>query len=296
MTLPLDGPITMGDLQQEFITPLRTPLTDYVRGGLHVPDAGGTEFPNGNIPTDPPLDLTNFYGASRNPNPVEVSAFVLDGEEGDVKVLSAGAEGLFVEPFNGVLPLQSEAQFALAARFKCGPTYSREYVGDIYASEKWDNCRLNADVMIGLTQVNPLFASKTTIMSNFVGLRVLYYTDNANSTDGIGEVIYTGGYDEWLQTSGYGAVRPTTGQFAEIRLSRGEYVYNYQGVDLANWIITLHDTNGAERYSIGANYSSNFPFNVGGWPVFINNFPNGGDVDITVDFARAFVGGYVPPW
>ena len=93
MTLQADGPISMRDVTNEFFAPARTPLTEFVRGGTFVPDVG-TGFPNEDVPTIPPIALTDLYSATRNPNPVQLEDGVLVQPE--VEVISTSREGIFV--------------------------------------------------------------------------------------------------------------------------------------------------------------------------------------------------------
>ena len=60
MTLPLERPLSIKDLETEFTAPPGTPLSEFLKGGTYVPD--NTE--NVNVPTALPLALTDFYGAA----------------------------------------------------------------------------------------------------------------------------------------------------------------------------------------------------------------------------------------
>jgi len=60
MTLPTSGTITLLEIATEFGGSAPYSLTNYYRGGSHVPNTST----NANIPTSGLISLTNFYGAS----------------------------------------------------------------------------------------------------------------------------------------------------------------------------------------------------------------------------------------
>lgn len=59
MTLQGSKPIALTDIEAEFGAPSGTPLSAFVRGGAWVPDSAA----NANVPTSPPIKLTDFLGA-----------------------------------------------------------------------------------------------------------------------------------------------------------------------------------------------------------------------------------------
>lgn len=61
MTLPVSGPISLTMIQDEFLAPRGTALRAFVRGGVYVPNTPT----NAAVPTVAPLQIRQFYGASR---------------------------------------------------------------------------------------------------------------------------------------------------------------------------------------------------------------------------------------
>jgi hypothetical protein len=61
MTLPVDGPISLWDIQQEFGGIVPTRLEEYYKGGPYVLL---TDYAP-NVPTSGPISVTDFYGAKR---------------------------------------------------------------------------------------------------------------------------------------------------------------------------------------------------------------------------------------
>ena len=61
MALPVTGPISLWDIQQEFGGPVPTRLENYYRGGQYVLP---TDYAP-NVPTSGPISITDFYGAKR---------------------------------------------------------------------------------------------------------------------------------------------------------------------------------------------------------------------------------------
>jgi len=62
MTLPLSGPISLGDIQAEFGGTDPIGLKEYYKGGAYVLY---TDYAP-NVPTSGPISLRNFYGAKKN--------------------------------------------------------------------------------------------------------------------------------------------------------------------------------------------------------------------------------------
>jgi len=62
MTLPLSGPISLGDIQAEFGGTDPIGLKEYYKGGAYVLT---TDYAP-NVPTSGPISLSNFYGAKKN--------------------------------------------------------------------------------------------------------------------------------------------------------------------------------------------------------------------------------------
>jgi len=59
MTLPTVPPIGMIEIQDEFLAPLGTPLSAFLRGGVWVPDSAA----NAGVPTALPIAMTDLLGA-----------------------------------------------------------------------------------------------------------------------------------------------------------------------------------------------------------------------------------------
>jgi hypothetical protein len=310
MILPADGAIGMIDVTQEFLAPVRTPLTEFVRGGEYVPDMG-TGFPNENVPTTPPIALTDMYDATRNPNPVQLEDGILVQPE--VEVISSSREGLFVAGYDGiVLPIPSDARFVVDVKFKCGPTFDPYDQGDVTSAGPnariYPDCLLNADVLIGLTGANPLFATDGNMMSQFGGMRVRFW-NSLSSFQGYGPGVVNplGESPVWLDTVGggdtsYNDVRPDPTSFTRLRLSRGEsLVFNgFTGTWNAMWNLKIYrddfTTLWREVTTVGTGGVAS-PYNASGYLIFANNNPTGdGDVDVSFEYLRGFVGGSVPPW
>ena len=62
MTLQIDKPIDLTEVETEFLAPLGTPLSDFVREGDYVP----TNTNNLDVPTELPLALAKFLGTSKD--------------------------------------------------------------------------------------------------------------------------------------------------------------------------------------------------------------------------------------
>jgi hypothetical protein len=60
MALPLTLPLKLSDIVSEFVAPVGTPFSEFVRGGTYVPDTSQ----NAGVPTVLPLAITDFFGAS----------------------------------------------------------------------------------------------------------------------------------------------------------------------------------------------------------------------------------------
>lgn len=299
MTLQASGPIKLSEVAIEFNAPFKVPMSELVRGGDYVPDAGGVGFANVNIPTAPPVALTDFYEGSGNPNPVEVSDVILPGDTGGAVMVSANElVGLGPAVYDGfTIPVPTDARFCIEARFKCGPTFRPHRSDSIIAgSAVYNDADLVADVKIGLT-IAPPTASFSNKLSGFFGARIRFWK-GSNPTYGVAQVQFPGLSSQWLEGPWFDDTRPSTSQYAHIRLSRGAD-WAGSGTRVAVWKVEIFDNefSGAAWDEVETPSSGSFPFNAAGNMVFMNNVPeDDGEVDITVDYVRGYAGGASPPW
>ena len=59
--LPSSGPLSLTDIQDEFLGSAPIGLSEYYRGGPYVPDSSSTAT----IPTSGTIAVSNFYGTRR---------------------------------------------------------------------------------------------------------------------------------------------------------------------------------------------------------------------------------------
>jgi hypothetical protein len=65
MTLPSSGPLSLGDIQQEFGGSPPTSISEYYKGGSYVQVYDNAP----NVPSSGPISISDFYGASSNDAP-----------------------------------------------------------------------------------------------------------------------------------------------------------------------------------------------------------------------------------
>lgn len=178
MTLQLVKPISMTDIEAEFLAPSGTPLSAFVRGGAFVPD----NATNIGVPTAKPIAMTDLLGAANAP-PSEV--FTMTAGEDSMGALTGFRDGNYgvMAPtdFRGDLIRRldfsisgSELLFEIADetnpqdRFSTmtivGPNWNETFessLADVFvvggAFVRWEYIRAHADFTIGQNYTIELF-------------------------------------------------------------------------------------------------------------------------------------------
>lgn len=305
MTLPASGvPLKLSEIADEFKAPFKVPMSELVRGGEYVPDCG-SGFANENIPEEPPVAITDYYEGSVNPNPVQLFDRVLTGKVGEAAGISAyDDEGLIVEGFSGVHgPVPPAAQYVIDLKFRCSPKKNFPSVGKLWTlSGEWLSCYLQADLWMGLCQVNPAKSSLNAVLASMSNAaRVRYYRSYSSRYDeGFVRIDWVGGAGRWIEEyPAYTWVYPTGSQRAHVRLSRGSDLRFDYGLWQLTPTIEIFRGNFStpwgdpeEAHEVLGAYN-----NAPGYLTVVNNIPtDDGEIDLDFDYIRGYIGSDTPPW
>lgn len=300
MTLQASGAIKLSEIADEFLAPLRVGLSEMVRGGEYVFDSG-TGYPNEDVPTAPPISMTSFYGAQRNPLLIKHTNEVILANGAEVLVMPLGAtdEGIYVYPHDNSGVILGEAKFKVDVTVKMMPGSYRERMTGItdgvYAQEdRWMGLK------IGLTKVNPKTSSNRAIYDNMVGTlaEIWYFYAGTSPDDGFRGFMYNYGFDEGRLDSNIigntdyaDNVRPSQSLNTRVVLTRDGVNPN----NTAKWTLQVYRRSGSvwktrETDGIDMQYP-----NSGGWLV-VSNIPwDTGNCDLDLEVIKAVSGGTVLP-
>jgi len=303
MPLPLVRPISIKDLEAEFLAPPGTPLSAFLKNGAYVPD----NIENVDVPVALPLAITDFYGAA---NIVPVLVLIPQDPANIVPIFYyiPGLPLVAQHPDSLPYPNTPEELFVVRFRVKCDPTHvdSPDQPAQL-PGYSWARQRMSlwvaphADYSLKGLQLDIFFTSATT---GYIRARIgIGFTST-------GSVSYQGqqgsSYQDQPNTVYGNFVIPDDENYIDIEVSRGatytrytsggssraapdwEVIFRTRENNTPIWKQIRLQTNGVQT-SAGA-------WGGGGALAIANNkYITGALCDLEISFIDAFVGDTVLP-
>ena len=303
MTLPLTLPLGIKDLEAEFLAPAATPFTDFLRDGPWVP----TNTDNAGIPTELPLAMTDFFGASRT---IPVVESIGPGVGTDINMVEING-GIYItgDHLNLVPTVETDEKFVIDVTLRInadhidgddeppqmsGYSWARQRARVILGPSKFgSNSATGVAVDFYFTSATTGYISIQTIDTGFAGR---YLTTSAGRWQDLGNTEY----GNFVIPNGDSAVR--------IRLTRGESVttrefsgtayyfldynlYIYQREEFTNLWRAME-----MRFTAPSNQFGGTEFNQGGTLSVGNNvYENNALATLKVERAEAAIGVFEIP-
>lgn len=294
MTLPTEDAISLTEIVNEYGVPFKTPLSEILRGSDYIYDSG-PDYPNGDIPTEPPVALTDFYGGERNPDTIQMFDRIVLGDDLRSQALIIGADpkvGMFVLPHDGSGIIVDGARFKVRIELDCVPGYIEIESPDGTFNTPWyyDHANRRMQLQLGLTAANPAFSSNRTIVDNMqASVDVTYY----ETGEGFGYIYVLGQVteaqvieDPRVGTHYVDEILPGNGAPTHIQLERG----SVPGGGFAKWELSFLDRDGVTIWKQSFSEREGWD-NSGGWLVLHNKTWSGdSNCDLDISYIQAVAG------
>lgn len=171
MTLPASPPITLQQIQDEFLAPRGTSLTSFYRGGAYVPNSPA----NAGVPTSGSIGTLGFLGATRQ------SVAIANASVTAVAVSPADSTATYTLNSNGLIQSTRNGGTTTDGTWLLGGTASAFYVVATLQSGALDSGTTGTPLNLGSTHSWTRVRTANTSGTNSAQLVLQIYDVATNS-------------------------------------------------------------------------------------------------------------------